>query len=192
MKLFFAFLAALLFSVCARAALVGQPAPQLSIYLPQNKTLKLSDYKGKTVAILLFVTTCDHCQATIKNLIPLQKEFGAKGFQVISAAIDDGADTKRFIATYKPNFPLGGMDHHVAAAYMGFTPTTQAFVPFLILVDAAGIVQGQFTGGDPMLKADAQAVNLRAAVMAMLDHAKTGAKPPAKAGAPATKPAAKK
>lgn len=129
-------------------------AVDIPILMPNGKQAKPSDYKGKTLALLFFVTTCPHCQATVKTLNGVQKDLGPKGFQVLAGAMDDGS-VPEFIKRFEPQFPVGHVDQLNAMTYMHLSPTTRTFVPFLLFIDRNGNIQSQYTGGDTFLSDEA-------------------------------------
>ncbi|MCP3099399.1 TlpA family protein disulfide reductase [Myxococcus sp. K15C18031901] len=63
---------------------------------------------GKVVLVSFFATWCFPCLAEMPTLEALQKEYGARGFQVVSVGMDlEGAKVLApFAAHYAPNYPM--------------------------------------------------------------------------------------
>ncbi len=90
MKILFA-LVTLLLPSAAFALKVGQEAPDFTLPSSAQKTVKLSDYKGKTVVLEWLNYGCPFVQKHYKsqNMPTLQKEAAAKGvvwLSIISSA----------------------------------------------------------------------------------------------------------
>jgi thiol-disulfide isomerase/thioredoxin len=72
---------------------------------------KLSDYKGNLLVIGLWGTWCAPCRFQIRDLVPLQREFGSKGVTIIALSTEDpvasAASVRHWIRTYKLNYRVG-------------------------------------------------------------------------------------
>jgi peroxiredoxin len=90
---------------------IGKRAPAFSLKGVDGKTYSLKDYAEKKAIVVVF--TCNHCPAAIAaedRLIQLQKDYAAKGAQII--AINSNEDQ---------GHPLDSFEHMVArAAEKGF------------------------------------------------------------------------
>jgi cytochrome c biogenesis protein CcmG/thiol:disulfide interchange protein DsbE len=70
---------------------VGAPAPdfQLAVLDTKDKTLKLSDFKGKAVVVNFWATWCEPCKVEMPWLVELKKQYGPQGLEVVGIAMDD-------------------------------------------------------------------------------------------------------
>ena len=57
-------LAGVLYLTPLRAATVPRPSPEYAVKLSAKKEILLSQYRGKVVLLMFFMTTCPHCQTT--------------------------------------------------------------------------------------------------------------------------------
>src|ERR1700753_1869532 len=91
-----------------RAAEIPRPAPDLQITMNNGKPVKLSDYKGRVVAVCFILTTCPHCQKTTGFLVKAQAAYGMRGFQALESAIEQNsaAAVPGFIKAFNLNFPV--------------------------------------------------------------------------------------
>jgi peroxiredoxin len=107
-------LAAALLTGCSHAAdlKIGQPAPRFAaLEGVDGKKHALDDFKKAELVVVVF--TCNHCpvaQAYEDRLIALQKEYAAKGVQVVAINVntipDDRLDKMKERAEQKGfNFP---------------------------------------------------------------------------------------
>lgn len=141
-------------ALATQAAQLPREALECVITIPGKSPVKLSQYKGKVVVLGFILTTCSHCQATTQVLSKLQKEYGARGLQVIEGAINEDAssDLGSFIGKYKPAFPVGLSNSDKAVEMMQLVKGVRVFVPFVMFIDRKGQVRAQFTGGDPFFQ----------------------------------------
>jgi peroxiredoxin len=161
----------------------NRPAPEFAIHMVDGGQKLLSSYKGKTIVLAFFFTTCPHCQDTARLLSRLQPEYAAKGVQVLAAAFDDNAQnlTADFARTYVQGFPMGYSDRGSVLEFLQKSIMTPLYVPVLVFIDRKGIIEDQYIG-DPTFLKDPEK-NIRAEVDKLL------AKP---AGKSVTKVSAKK
>ena len=134
----------------ASAADLPRKCPDLAIHLADGKNLPLSQFKGKVVAVAFISTTCPHCQNYTQILSTIQKEYAAKGVQILAAAFNDGAQTllPAFIQQFNPAFPVGWEDRVSALSFMQISILNQGYVPKVVFIDRAGMIQKQFEGQD--------------------------------------------
>lgn len=123
---------------------------------PGGKQILLSSNRGKVVVLIFILTYCGHCQKTIEALIPLQKEYEPRGFQVLATAIEDMAvrAVPDFIRRYNPPFPVGYNDRNQVTDYLQVPMASRLLMPQLVLVDRHGVIRGQFTGDDEIFNDD--------------------------------------
>ncbi len=167
------------------AADVPRQAPDLTVRLPGGGQTKLSQYRGKVVAMCFILTTCPHCQKTVGYLVQAQNDYGPRGFQVVASAIEGGAEraVPGFVQSFHVNFPVGFNDVMTAITFMQHPPAVNPHMPMLAFLDGQGMVRAQYEGDDVKFFGDDQAKNIRTVIEGLLK------KP---APAPAKKATAKK
>src|ERR1017187_850794 len=166
----------------ARAAQLPRPSPDFAINLGQGKQVRISQYKGKTVAVAFILTYCSHCQMVIGVLSRMQREYGPRGLQVLASATEDmaAATLPGFLRQFDPPFPVGINTTAEFITYIQHSPMLQLYMPGLVFIDKDGIIQAQYEGKDPMLEETNVEKGIRAKVEEML---KPPAVAPKKAGA---------
>lgn len=139
----------------------SQNASAPSFSLPEigtNRTIKLSEYSGKTRLVVFWATWCVPCLSEIPVLNELQKELGAHGFQVIGVNVD--AEREEQFADRVIDL---GMEYPVALGDSGTIRDYGDFkeIPQSFLIDREGVVQRQYVGAMPKesLLSDIQAVH---------------------------------
>ena len=157
----------------AGAADVPRKAPFLSIRMPEGKSIVLSDYRGKVVAMCFILTTCPHCQKTVGLLNQMQAEFGPRGFQALASAIEQGSAfaVPAFVRNFAVQFPVGFNDPQIAIDFMQHPPAAIPLMPMIALVDREGYIREQHEGNDSAFFNDQQEANLRKSIESLLSPA---------------------
>jgi len=135
-------------SLAVWAADMPRKAPELSLHMADGKDVQLSQLKGKIVALAFISTTCPHCQNYTQTLSVIQKDYAPKGVQILAAAFNDGAQglLLAFLAQFHPAFPVAWEDRVSALAFMQISILNQGYVPKVVFIDRAGMIQKQFEG----------------------------------------------
>ncbi|TJZ61455.1 AhpC/TSA family protein [Sphingobacterium olei] len=68
---------------------VGQPAPEFEAYTPDNRIVKLSDYRGKLTLIDFWASWCVPCRKENPNIVRLYDQYRDKGFAVLGVSFDN-------------------------------------------------------------------------------------------------------
>ncbi len=115
--------------------------------IDDNKSLKLSDYKGKVVLVDFWATWCPPCRMSIPHLVDLQNKYGSRGFQVLGISLDRGGVdvVRKFVQKYKINYPVMMSTPDVLKAYGGVRSIPQAF-----LIDRQGRIRETIVGYRPL------------------------------------------
>ena len=167
------FLGLVLFSVLAASASAGtlpRPATEFRINLPGGKTASLSQYKGKTVALIFILTYCPHCQKIVSFLSQDQNEYGPRGFQVLASAIEDGAATAvpGFLKKFNPPFPVGSNARPPVLAFLQHPVAERLLMPQLVFIDRQGIIRAQYSGDAAFLDEAQAEKNLKGKIEELL------------------------
>ena len=142
-KIVFVAVAVVLILGCLGAAPVrAVDLPNLSLITIDGQPWRLSDYKGRVVAILFFATWCKHSRKEIGYLTELRKELGAKGFSVVGLAYNsDPSNVVRFAADRGLEFPVAVYGADQKKAYGSIKG-----VPSILLVNREGRLGGKSSG----------------------------------------------
>ena len=150
---------ALLSLLCATALFTGsaaepaRPAPPFSIMRVGSAPLKVSQYKGKVVALAFIYTTCPHCQHLTTVLNQVAKDYSSPGVQVLECAFNDDAvaTMPEFLARFNPPFPVGFATRASVMSYLQYPidNSRPLYVPHLLFIDRAGIIRGDYPGEGP-------------------------------------------
>lgn len=129
----------------------GPPAPDFSLPALDGKTVRLSDYRGKSVVLIDFwSTTCDPCLVEMPHLVDLYKQHKDKGFVVLAVSMDppeSRAQVSSVVQNKEMIFPvLLDEESTVGARY-----NPKGELPFTVVVAKDGSIlhkRGGYTAGD--------------------------------------------
>jgi peroxiredoxin len=146
-----------LLSICILSlafAKTPRPLANIPIQTTDRTGIDLKKYRGKIVLLVLFATSCDECVGVVNLMSKLQRDYGARGFQVIGAAVDDNAayTVIPFVQRYRPPFPVGFLEKEALIKIADIPPGQRPFVPILMFINQTGNVRFQYYGNDPFLK----------------------------------------
>ena len=107
---------------------------------------KLSDFKDKVVVLDLWATWCGPCRQEVPHLVELQKEYGAKGVEVIGLTTEDpNSDAEKvraFAKEFNINYKLGWSPREVSIALMGGNTS----IPQTFVIAPGGRIVTKFRG----------------------------------------------
>jgi thiol-disulfide isomerase/thioredoxin len=91
----------------AKGSRVGYPAPELDGEDFDGKRVKLSDYRGKVVAVVFWASWCSPCRAMIPHERDMVERFRDKPFVLLGVNNDDNhAAARAVIAAEKMTWPI--------------------------------------------------------------------------------------
>lgn len=133
---------------------IGAIAPDFNVLDRNNKYVKLSDFKGKSVVLLDFwASWCVPCRQSFKSLKPLYNRLHSKGFDVVAIDTDHSRNDKAWDAAIAKDSIAHWYHVKVAKEYPfkinGDDIYSKYFVqgiPRKILIDKNGIVIGNWVG----------------------------------------------
>lgn len=132
---------------------VGQAMPAYTARHLDGSPFELAGERNKVVMLNVWATWCGPCVFEIPELQALHNKYGARGFEVIGASVDEGDPqvVKDFAAEHKMTYPLVHDPEGRIAAILdaGVLPTT-------VLIDRSGRIVwkriGQITPKDEELE----------------------------------------
>lgn len=125
-----------------QALRIDSPAPDFKLTELNGQKVSLSDFRGKTVFINFWATTCGPCV----NEMPVLQEFSdsLSGIQVVFVSINTGEDinvVRDFILKNKYTFPvLLDSQYEVTGKY------NVRYIPASYFIDKAGLVKINLVG----------------------------------------------
>ena len=135
--------------LAAGAAVAGPRVPraagEFAVSLPGGGRVLLSSLRGKVVCLEFIDTTCPHCQHVSQTMSKLAGEYGARGFQPVAAAFNEGAPelVAEFKAKYRVAYPVGYADRDAVLDYLRVKVGQRFVVPQMIWIDREGRIRAQ-------------------------------------------------
>lgn len=135
----------------------GNKAPSFALLDQNEKTIKLSDFKGKKVLVYFYPRAntpgCTTQSCSVSEALP---KFSKLSIQAIGISPDAPASQKKFDEKYQLNFPLlSDVDHAVAEAYgawgtkTSFGKKKEGIIRSAFLIDESGRVMQAWYGVKP-------------------------------------------
>lgn len=161
---------------------IPRKAPEFVIHMPNGKELLLSQYRGKVVALAFMHTTCPHCQALAPMLGAIQRDYAAKGVEILGAVFNPPgpgspgakATVDMFVSMYSRNaIPVGWSDERPVLDFLKH-PDPHYYVPIMVFIDRQGMIQAQYIGDNDFFRD--QDKNIRAELDKLLAAPAAGAK----------------
>jgi len=127
----------------------GSPAPDFSAITPDGKTVKLSDYKGKTVVLDFWATWCGPCQKSMPHLESVYKQVKGQDVVVLGVCVWDQKDAydkwvakKAGMFTFQTAFdPAGHGDNSIAGKLYHVKG-----IPTQYIIDKDGKIAAGYSG----------------------------------------------
>jgi len=144
--------------------------PNTMILTVDGKQLHVSQYRGKVVMLVMFLTSCHDCLQTLQLMQKFQNDYAARGLQVLAISLDESsANLLPYQQRYRFPFPMGHLDKAGAIELASLAKDAHPFVPLVMFVDWMGNVRFKYEGNDPIFR-DADK-NLRAIATGLLQQA---------------------
>jgi thiol-disulfide isomerase/thioredoxin len=118
-------------------------APTLVLKDLRQRTVRLSDYKGKVVLLNFWATWCPPCRAEMPDLIKMQREYRSRGLQVIGITYEHEGieEVRQFVRKLKVNYPIALGTKEIKALF----DETET-LPLTIVIDRQGDIREHIEG----------------------------------------------
>ena len=150
-------------------ATIPRPAPDIAINMPNGlPAVRLSQYKGKIIALEFILTYCSHCQRASKNTELIYRDYAGQGFVALAAAINPGGDVVGYKRDHNISFPVGSVSQDTCMFFMQHMPMSRLLLPQVAFIDRNFNVVEQHSGEDAAFFGEAEEKNMRAVVERLL------------------------
>ncbi|MBI5607956.1 MAG: redoxin family protein [Deltaproteobacteria bacterium] len=140
--------------------MVGKPVPAFKAKDSNGQEIDSAQFKGKVTLVNFFASWCGPCKKEFPELVNLQKEHKAKGFQVISIGVDreEGRSLEFAKGFEAPWGIIADAENELMGKFNVYS------MPATFLVDRQGVVRFYDTGFKP----EEQLQKLRDAIASLL------------------------
>jgi thiol-disulfide isomerase/thioredoxin len=119
----------------------------LALSLPDSagRPQPLTQWQGKVLVVNFWATWCGPCREEMPDLVRAQKEYGAKGLQVVGIAADTADKVQQFAKEIELNYPalIGGYAAIDLSKDLG---NNLVALPFTLILDRQGKVAYRHLG----------------------------------------------
>lgn len=145
-------------------------APDFTLQDLDNRTVSLSDFRGKVVVLDFWATWCPPCRASIPGLERLHRTYSKKGLVLLAVSLDEGGweDVKSFRTEYGISYTILKGTEEVASKYIVRS------IPMLVVIDREGKERKRLIGFGTEEELEKEIISL-------LDTAPPASKQPAQA-----------
>ena len=112
-------------------------APTITLRNLEGHDVTLDQWKGKLLLVNFWATWCAPCRKEMPLLVNAQKQYGARGLQIIGPALDDAESVRKLAAQLKLNYPIMA-DYNGADSAMMLLGNAEGGLPFSVLIDTQG------------------------------------------------------
>ena len=154
----------------ALGAQIPRKAPDLTMSLASGKQIRLSQYKGKVVALEFMLITCPACKRTSGTMQKVYEELGSKGFQPLGAVIDGAAPQQlsAYLRGVRLSYPVGTCDRYAVIDFLQHPVMLRMMVPQLVIIDKKGAIRAQYPGTDSFFRNEEE--NMRKLLESLLNE----------------------
>jgi len=118
--------------------------PEVSFRDADGDTVRLADFRGRTVLLNVWATWCTPCREEMPTLDRLQAELGGPDFAVVALSIDRaGADV---VGAFFDEIGIEHLAIHVDASGRASRQLSVVGLPSTLLLDAEGREVGRLVG----------------------------------------------
>lgn len=123
---------------------LGKPAAEIALPDAAQKTVRLSELRGKVVLVDFWASWCEPCRRSFPVFESLSQRYAARGVTVIGVSVDDeAANCQRFVRELRPTFPVvHDASHQIAERW---APQS---MPTTYVIDRNGSVAAVLTGDE--------------------------------------------
>ena len=104
-----------------------------------NRTRRLSEWRGKVLVCNFWATWCAPCREEIPVLLSARRKYGPRGAEVVGIAIDNVVKVRQFSASFDISYPilLAGADGLDLMRRLG---NSSGGLPYTVIADRQGAV----------------------------------------------------
>lgn len=136
------------------------PAHDWSLPAPGEKTISLSEYRGKPVIVIFYLGAgCLHCVEQLQKFAPRVNDFQRAGISIVGISTEDLPSLTTALANFSKDSPFPiplAADHElkVFRAYRAYDDFEKLPLHGTFLIDAAGLVRWQDISFEPFQDVD--------------------------------------
>lgn len=100
----------------------------------------LQQWRGKVLVLNFWASWCSPCLAEIRHLNAFQREFGARGLQVVGLGLDDPRKLKNVQRSLQIDYPILSADPGESRRVLKGWGNKTGLIPYTVIFDKQGRV----------------------------------------------------
>lgn len=120
--------------------------PDIVLQGLDDKTHRLTDWKGKVILLNFWATWCRPCQKEIPEFINWQKKHADDGLQIVSIGLDEPQKLRNFSRTLGINYPVLLADPNQQQQLLPQWGNSMQALPFTVVIGRDGHLHFMRTG----------------------------------------------
>ena len=121
-------------------------APTITLMDFEGHERNLDEWKGKLRLVNFWASWCAPCLNEMPMLVAAQKQYGARGLQIIGPALDEAAPVRKIASELKLNYPYMA-DFSSADSAMMLLGNPGGGLPYSVFIDSKGRIVKTILGG---------------------------------------------
>ena len=127
---------------------------------PGEKTLSLTDYRGKPVVVIFYLGAgCLHCVEQLQKFAPRANDFQQAGVSIVGVSTEDLASLTTSVTNFSKDSPFpiplaADPERRIFKAYRAFDDFENIPLHGTLLIDGAGLVRWQDISFEPFQDVD--------------------------------------
>ena len=136
------------------------PAIDFSLPAPGEKTLSLTDYRGKPVVVIFYLGAgCLHCVEQLQKFAPRVNDLQQAGVSIVGISTEDLASLTTSVTNFSKDSPFpiplaADPERRIFKAYRAFDDFENIPLHGTLLIDGAGLVRWQDISFEPFQDVD--------------------------------------
>jgi len=126
-------------------SVAGHRRPAFDLPDVHGQAVSIARWDGRVIVLNFWATWCGPCRKEIPLLNTLQKNFAARGVQIVGVAVDNGTAVKQFMRSVPIDYPVLIGDQEAIEVIEAYGNRAGA-LPYTVFITRAGIIDSMASG----------------------------------------------
>ena len=126
-------------------SVAGHRRPAFDLPDVHGQAVSIARWDGRVIVLNFWATWCGPCRTEIPLLNTLQKNFAARGVQIVGVAVDNNTAVKQFMRSVPIDYPVLIGDQEAIEVIEAYGNRAGA-LPYTAFITRAGIIDSMASG----------------------------------------------
>jgi len=126
-------------------SVVGHRRPAFNLPDVHGKAVSMARWDGRIIVLNFWATWCGPCRKEIPLLNTLQKNYAARGVQIVGVAVDNATAVKQFMRSVPIDYPVLIGEQEAIEIIEAYGDNTGA-LPYTVFINRAGNIDSMASG----------------------------------------------